>query len=314
MPIPVNVDNFVAAETHRMLAAIQDDAGGVNVFRHNREPAPVDAQTVIRLNRDTLYSYAVVDLAEPVWLTLPEAGERYRSVMVVNEGHCINVILRDAGRPRLTAQECGSRYVLLAVRALVDPNDPADIAEVGRLQDATTLEFSAATPFAAPDYEDFDDLRAAVLALATGLPDFRHAFGRHEDVNPIHHLIGTAAAWGGLPASEAFYIGVDPGLPPGEYEMTFSDVPVDEFWSVSVYNAAGFFEPNPHNLYSVNIITGVKNTDGSVTVRFTEDPDAAAAPNCVVTPPGWNCLIRLYRPRAEILDGAWTPPPLTPVD
>ena len=204
MTVPVNVDNFVVAETHRMLAAIQDDVGGVNVFRHNREPAPIDAQTVIRMNRDTLYSYAIADLAEPVWLTLPEAGQRYRSVMVVNEHHFINVILHEAGRHRLTQQECGSRYVLLAVRTLVDPGDPDDIAEVGRLQDQTLLESGAAQPFVAPDYENFDAIREALLTLAAGLPDFRHAFGRREDVAPVRHLIGTAAAWGGLPASEAF--------------------------------------------------------------------------------------------------------------
>jgi hypothetical protein len=60
----VSVDNFVRAETHRMMADLQRDAGGVNRFRHNRAPASVDQQTVIRMNRDTLYSFAVVDLSD----------------------------------------------------------------------------------------------------------------------------------------------------------------------------------------------------------------------------------------------------------
>ncbi len=295
-----------------MFSGIQRDAGGVNVFRHNREPAPIDAQTVIRMNRDTLYSYAIADLSNPVWLTLPDAGQRYRSVMVVNEDHFINVILHDAGRHLLTQDECGSRYVLLAVRTLVDPADPEDIAEVGRLQDQTILEASVSEPFVSPEYENFDRLREALLVLAAGLPDYRRAFGRREDVDPVHHLIGSAAAWGGLPATEAFYVGVDPGMPPGEYEMTFKDVPVEAFWSVSVYNAEGFFEANEENLYSVNSITGAKDDDGSVTVRFTAD-GAAPGANRIVTPQGWNCLIRLYRPRAEILDGTWSPPPLMPL-
>lgn len=63
MSIHVNADNFARAETDRMFADIQRDAGGVNTFRHNREPASIDAQTVIRLNRDTLYSFAIVDLS-----------------------------------------------------------------------------------------------------------------------------------------------------------------------------------------------------------------------------------------------------------
>ncbi len=91
---------------------------------------------------------------------------------------------------------------------------------------------------------------------------------------------------GGLPTSEATYVGVDPATGPGHYELVFADVPVDAFWSVSVYNAAGFFEPNEKNLYTVNSVTGVRNDDGSITVRFIP-PDAGGdvPPNAIVTPP-----------------------------
>jgi hypothetical protein len=102
-------------------------------------------------------------------------------------------------------------------------------------------------------------------------------------------------------------------MTPGDYELTFTDVPVDAFWSVSVYNSAGFFEPNPRHLYSVNSITGVPNEDGSITVRFRADVGEDAPPNCIVTPQGWNYLIRLYRPRPKFFDGIWTVPPPTPI-
>jgi len=88
--IRVNVDNFARAETHRMMADLQRDSGGINQFRHNRVPAAVDEQTVIRMNRDTLYSFAVVDISAGATLTVPDAGDRYLSVMAVNEGHYIN--------------------------------------------------------------------------------------------------------------------------------------------------------------------------------------------------------------------------------
>ena len=60
----VNVDNFVRAETNRMLAGLHADAGAVNTWFHDRTPASVDHQTVIRMNRDTLYSFAVVDISD----------------------------------------------------------------------------------------------------------------------------------------------------------------------------------------------------------------------------------------------------------
>jgi hypothetical protein len=48
MPTLVNVDNFVRAETDRMIAAISARAGGTNQIRHDRDLAPLDEQTVIR--------------------------------------------------------------------------------------------------------------------------------------------------------------------------------------------------------------------------------------------------------------------------
>ncbi len=119
------------------------------------------------------------------------------------------------------------------------------------------LTARSARPFVMPDYDtaSFDTTRDAVLTLARGLNGFDHAFGRKDAVDPVQHLLGTASGWGGLPEQEAFYLNVDPGFPPGEYQVTVRDVPVDGFWSISVYNAAGYFEANDRNAYSVNNIT-----------------------------------------------------------
>jgi hypothetical protein len=313
MPIHVNVDNFVRAETHRMFRDIQISAGGIARFRHNRTPARIDEQTVIRLNRDTLYSFGIVELAEPARLTLPDANGRYLSAMVVNEGHFVDSVFHDAGDYTLTSDRYGSRYVLVGVRILVDPNDLADVAAVSALQDRLVLKPGSSESFDMPDYDvaSLDATRDSLLALARGLDSFDRTFGTQAEVDPIRHLIGCAAGWGGLPTSEATYIGVGPNVPPGDYELVFKDVPVDAFWSVSVYNARGFFEPNDQNLYTVNSVTGKRNVDGSTTVRFVASADGDIPPNAIVTPDGWNYLIRLYRPRPEILNGQWTPPALT---
>src|SRR5215472_887679 len=129
----VNVDNFARAETHRMFSDLQRDAGGVNRFRHNRAPTPIDQQTVIRMNRDTLYSFAVVDISQGAAISLPEGGGRYLSAMVVNEDQYINRVFHDAGEHRLAVDEFDTPYVLLAVRIMVDPRDPEDLTEVAAL-------------------------------------------------------------------------------------------------------------------------------------------------------------------------------------
>ncbi|MGC2406084.1 MAG: DUF1214 domain-containing protein [Candidatus Cybelea sp.] len=45
-------------------------------------------------------------------------------------------------------------------------------------------------------------------------------------------------------------------------------MPVDGFWSVSLYSAEGFFQQNSLDAYTVNNITGKKSADGSVVIRF----------------------------------------------
>ncbi|WP_095985580.1 DUF1214 domain-containing protein [Cystobacter fuscus] len=311
MQIHVNVDNFARAETDRMFFDLQSDAGGVNTFMHNREPTPVvsDVQTVIRLNRDTLYSFAVVDISAGATPTLPDAGDRYISAMIVNEDHYVNEIFHDTGAYELTIDRFETEYVVVAVRILVDPNDPGDVEQVVQLQDQLRIEAGSARPFPRPDHVEasLNETRDALLVLARGLSELDKTFGKKADVDQVRHLIGTAAGWGGLPSEEAYYVGVDPRLPVGFYELTVGDVPVDAFWSISVYNAEGYFEPNDAGVYSVNSVTGIRNSDGSITVRFGGD---RALPNTIPTPEGWNYLVRLYRPRPEILDGSWTFPTL----
>ena len=74
----------------------------------------------------------------------------------------------------------------------------------------------------------------------------------------------------------------DPDQPVGELPLDRPDVPVDAFWSITVYNAAGFFEPNDHSVYNVNSVSGIKNDDGSITVNFGDGD----LPNTIGDEPG----------------------------
>ena len=95
--ITVTTENFVRAETNRMLVGLQAQAGGVNVWKHHREPVTLDEQTVIRTNRDTLYSMTVANISGGATLTIPDAGDRYMTVMVVNQDHYINRVFAEPG-------------------------------------------------------------------------------------------------------------------------------------------------------------------------------------------------------------------------
>jgi hypothetical protein len=308
MSAHVNVDTFPRAETARMYDNILALSGGVNRWVHYRAPTPVEKQPVIRMNRDTLYSTAVVDISGGARVTIPESVRRYVSVMVVNEEHYINRVLREPGVHELSVAEHGSAHVFLAARVFVDPEDPADVAAVNALQDQLVIEAASASPFMHEPYDEtsLTETRQGILALARGLSDTQHFFGSKDEVEPTRHLIGTAAGWGGLPTSEAVYQMHTEPMPAGHYTMTLRDVPVDAFWSVSIYNREGYFEANPFNTYSRNSVTAEPETDGSVVLNLA--PDGAGLKNHIFVMDGWNHTVRLYRPRPAVSDGSWVAP------
>jgi hypothetical protein len=315
--VPVTVDNFTRAESDNYMASTAKDAGGVGKFSHHREPASIDQQTIIRLNRDTLYSFGIFDLAAgPITATLPDAGKRFMSLMVINEDHYVPFVAYDTKPHVLTEKNAGTRYVMIGVRTLVDPNNPKDLDDVHKLQDAIKVSPKDAGKLELPSWDQtsLKEIRDALLLLAKHADGFRHAFGTKDSVDPVLHLIGTAAGWGGNPDKDATYISGEPAKDDGAtvYKMNVpANVPVDAFWSITVYNAAGYFEKNQYDAYSVNNITGKKNADGAVTVQFGGCD--GEIPNCLPIMKGWNYTVRLYRPRAEILSGKWTFPKLEPV-
>jgi hypothetical protein len=264
--VTVTADNFVRAESDLYFANIVKD-GGLGKFVHRREPAAIDNQTVIRLNRDTLYSAAVFDLdAGPVTITLPNAGKRFMSMQVINEDEYTPLVAYGAGSHTLTKQAIGTRYVVVAVRTLVDPGNPQDVAQVHELQDAIKVSQKSAGSFEIPQWDPASQrtVRTALLTLAAGLPNANRMFGTKAQVDEVRHLIGAASAWGGNPDKEAMYLNVTPAKNDGTviYKLNVKNVPVDGFWSVSVYNAQGYYQANALNAYTLNSITATQGADG----------------------------------------------------
>ncbi|WP_233155480.1 DUF1214 domain-containing protein [Sedimentitalea arenosa] len=306
--VKVNVMNFVTAQTAMQFDTYQKQAGGVNKVLNIREPVAIDNQPTIRMNRDTLYSFMVVDISKGATVTLPDAGTRYRSMMVVNEANYINAVYLDGGAHELTKEQFGSNHVWIGIRTLVDSNSADDIKAVHQLQDAVRIEATSAMPFTAPDYDQisYKATLEPLLNLGKGVPDSTGWFGSKEDTTPIGHLVGTAVGFGGLPQKHAFYLNVNPGLAVGEYQLTAKDVPVRAFWSVSLYNDKGYFQKNPEGAYNFNSVNAKKNSDGSITINFGGCDDGRV--NCLPIMEGWNYGVRLYEPEKAILDGSYVFP------
>jgi len=303
----VTADNFIRAESDLYFGKIVSD-GGFGRFTHIRELTPMDKQLVVRSNRDTLYSAGVFDLdGGPVTITMPDPGGRFMSMQVITEDHYVPAVFYGQGEHTLTRDDVGTRYVMVAIRTLVNPNDEADLDEVHALQDAIAVQQDGTGSFEIPDWDALSQkaVRDALLRLAATLPDSKKMFGTKEDTDPVRRLIGSAAAWGGNPEKDAIYFSVHPAENDGAavYRLSVDQVPVDGFWSVTVYNKDGYFTPNARNAYSLNNITAQRGTGGVITIQFG-GCDAATA-NCLPITPGWNYLVRLYRPQDSVLSGDW---------
>jgi hypothetical protein len=306
--VPVTVDNFVRAESDTYIGSFVKESGGLGKAFHHREPASIDNQTVIRLNRDTLYSFAVFDYdAGPVTVMMPDSGKRFMSLMSVSQDHYATTVY-GKGVHKFTRDTVGTRYGLLGIRTFVDPNDSEDMKKVHALQDAIRFSQKNNGKFEVPAWDAASQkkVRDALLVLSSTVESFDRAFGTKAQVDPIRHLMGTAAGWGGNPDKDAKYLSVTPAKNDGAtiYKLRVpGNVPVEAFWSVSVYNAQGYYEKNPYNAYSLNSVTAKKEAGGAVNVQFGGCD--GKIPNCIPVMKGWNYTVRLYRPKAEILKGKW---------
>ena len=195
---------------------------------------------------------------------------------------------------------------ILRVRTLANPTDAADLKAASAAQDLIKIKQSAIGRFEIPNWDGAarDQLRRrSFLAMNNGTSQaarFGALAGRSDRAPAVH-----GGRLGGNPREAAVYESVVPEKNDGKtvHRLTVRDAPVDGFWSISVYNARGFFEKNALDSYSLNNLTAKPNKDGSITIQF--GGCGAGSVNCLVTPAGWNYVVRLYRPRQEILKDNW---------
>ncbi|TNM65702.1 DUF1254 domain-containing protein [Aliirhizobium smilacinae] len=305
--MPVTVENFSRAETDVTMAAYaKEDAFGK--FMHARKPASIDDQKIVRMNRDTLYSIGVFDLdAGPVTLSLPDAGKRYMMAQVIDEDHYTHDIAYAPETKSYSKETIGTRYLVIIIRTLVDPQSETDIRDVHELQDKTKAEQASSGKFEVPNWDQSSQakVRDALKVLGSTLQNSERMFGSKEETDPVRHLIGAAVGWGGNPSSAAIYLTSKPKDESGKAieRIIVKDVPIDGFWSISVYNGKGYFEKNDLNAYSINNLTAKPSNDGSIVVQF--GGCNATTINCIPIMEDWNYTVRLYRPRPELSEGKW---------
>ena len=201
----VNALNYVRAKTAIQFDKYLARAGGkLNMFAHGRQVVGVDARSSKRLNRDTLYSVAIVDISEGASIDLPDMGARYMSVQVVNQDGYTNNIFHSAGRHELNLKEFHTPYVWLLVRTLVVDSVPGDLEAAQKLQDQISIVSASAKTYSHPQYDPVTLAATTDLLAALGkdISDNSKAAGTKEQVDPIKQLLLSAYGFGTLPETQ----------------------------------------------------------------------------------------------------------------
>lgn len=310
---PVTMDTFVRAETDRMFRDLAALAGGVNRFHHIRKPTPLDMQTVIRMNRDTLYSAAVIDTGgEGATITVPAMPDgRYASVLLIDNDHYAVGVLYDPGVHKLPTD---TRHIVAAVRIQIfDPADPREIALINKLQDQFVVHASSAEPLPPFQWDtvSLDRIRGELEVGARRFPNWEGAMGARGKVDPDLHRYATATAWGLFPETHATYFTYNSG---GDYRIchtaTYKVPKNTAFWSITMYGKTGFIESENSILNGSNVKLDPGGT--SFTAFFGSQEACGDVPNRLDTTEGWNIMMRVYRPDPSILGGGYVLPPTAP--
>lgn len=298
----VTPETYIRAETDFAFADFQKNAGGkVNEFFYITEPTPLDQQSVVRMNKDTLYAGAVVDTEGGATVTIPEfPDDRYFSVFVIDNDHYAATVFYEPGTYQIPDD---TKYVSLIQRIqLMDASSPEDIALVNKLQKSITINASSADSFPAPQWD-----QASMLALRAEYEKEFQKFDQYEpdwmgprgEVNEDTRHLAVAGAWGLFPEKDAVYINYTGPADPNQCYTATYDVPENNaFWSITVYGNDGFMKSDNNIVNDRNVSL---NEDGTFTAYFGSEENCGNQPNRVDITAGWNFLMRVYRPGDSIL-------------
>lgn len=302
--VVVTSDAYPTLETSRQIIKNQELAG-INKLLHKRQLTPTDNQPVVRMNRDTYYSLAVVDVSKGAYITMPEIPKgKYMSIQPVTEDHRIQAMQYGEGKFNLTTHKGTHLYLVIRLDATFTE------AEAKKYQDQMVITAKSNNKFESVqvDQTSFDkvenELKAKtpmIMKRDGGETTYGMFTDPTDSSNELFtkekYAVGAALGWAGAQLIDNIYE-ISGNYPIDQcHQATFEDPENKAFWSFTVYDKKGFMF---NDLAHVSSNTATANKDGSYTVSFGCGSDA---PNNIETQNDsgvFNLAVRHYIPTDKV--------------
>ncbi|MFT7288114.1 MAG: hypothetical protein ACI87W_002229 [Halieaceae bacterium] len=270
--VEVTPATYPIQESARQILRAQS-AAGVNVLVHRRELTPTAKQPVVRMNRDTYYSMAVIDVSGGATITLPEVpAGKYISMQPVTEDHRIQPMSYGGGTYELATHYGQHVFAIVRLDSTFTMSEAAFYQDQIHVSAANASLFTA-EPVAQASFERAEtELRSRLPALRAryGAGMGRGMFTAPTDESRAYfsrdiYEVASAIGWGGAQWKDNIYEGSGALSANQCHQVGFEDPQNDAFWSITVYDEKGFMF---NDVASMNSNTAEANADGSFTVSF----------------------------------------------
>ncbi|MFD2167453.1 DUF1254 domain-containing protein [Thalassotalea euphylliae] len=268
----VTAENYAAAESARQFLKNQDLAG-VNKFLHKRELTPTDNQPVVRMNRDTYYSFAIIDVSKGAYIEMPDIPKgKYMSIQPVTEDHRIQAMRYGSGKFDLTTHIGTHVYVVVRLDSTFTQEEASKIQDQMKIVAKSDNKYQSGQ-FDKASFEKVEmDLKTQMLKILKrdGAEALYGMFTDPKDASKElytqeKYAVGAAIGWGGAQLADNVYE-VSGNYPADMcHQATFEDPKNNAFWSITVYDKKGFMFNDLANLSSN---TAKPNPDGTYTISF----------------------------------------------
>lgn len=297
---PVTEENFTIVEAEvNFLKWKNKDA--MNKLFHLSQLTPAGPMPTVRMNRDTLYSAALVDASNGFEVHMPDQGI-FTSVLVIDQKGYSQDYIWKAGSHKITIDKTNGNFVWVLFR--IGLEEGIDKARDAQKTVAITGMGSKVWNPKKFDKNEYQKLHDQYMNEAINSGMFLQYGSDASRIDMKAKRLSDAAGWGGMDFGINNYQ-ISKNMDSGTcYSTTFEDPKAEEFWSFTMYDADGWLLPLDEKSI-LNSRDAIPNKDGTYTVRF--NCGQGAINNLNTNEKIFGFAWRVYGSSYKVRAGRWNP-------